>query len=246
MCEIELEKWSLVYRGSRDGFSGNDFHLKTDSIENTLTLIKVTNGNIFGGFTEKEWHSFGGFHLDPKAYVFSIVNKDLKPFKTPCSFEGQIGCFSNSGPIFGKDEFLDFCIKGNSNINKDSLSNFGSSYKHPDYKYGTEKAKSILAGSHYFQTVEMEVYARELPSPILTTKETDDLKKLLGIDLNNKWALLYRASRDGFRGEDFRSNCVGISRTLTVIKATSGNVFGGYTEKAWHADDSWITDPIYL
>jgi hypothetical protein len=33
---------------------------------------------------------------------------------------------------------------------------------------------------------------------------------------------------------DFHSTCDGIANTLTIIKAKSGNIFGGFTEKVWH------------
>jgi hypothetical protein len=68
----------------------------------------------------------------------------------------SIYCGSTYGPIFGSGN--DISIMSNSNLNQDSISKFGRSYKHPDYQYETEKAKSILAGSEYFQTVEIEVF----------------------------------------------------------------------------------------
>jgi hypothetical protein len=46
------EKWfSLLWRGSRDGFSGYEFHWRCDGYSNTLIVILDTKGNIFGGFT---------------------------------------------------------------------------------------------------------------------------------------------------------------------------------------------------
>jgi len=66
-----------------------------------------------------------------------------------------IYCCSTRGPIFGVG---DIDIASDSNSNQNSYSNFGLSYKHPDYQCETEKANSILAGSEYFQTVEIEVF----------------------------------------------------------------------------------------
>ena len=72
-----------------------------------------------------------------------------------------IQCHSNGGPIFGnKSTGCDIVISSGSNVNQSGWSNFGSSYKHADYQYGTEKAKSILAGSYNFQTLEVEVFVR--------------------------------------------------------------------------------------
>jgi len=97
LCEFSKDqKLELKYRASRDGFSSSDFHSHCDGIANTLTVIKANSGNIFGGFTEQKWHSRGGFVTDPNAFIFSLVNKEEKPFKVLCSNEGKeaIGCDS--------------------------------------------------------------------------------------------------------------------------------------------------------
>lgn len=45
--------------------------------------------------------------------------------------------------------------------------------------------------------------------------------------------LLFRMSRDGTAARDFHSQCDGMPHTITLIKSTSGCVFGGYTEAPW-------------
>ena len=67
-----------------------------------------------------------------------------------------IECDPTYGPTFGGD----FYIASGSNANQKSYSEFGTSYKHPDYPEDTEKANSILAGSNYFQTLEIEVFTQ--------------------------------------------------------------------------------------
>ena len=74
---------------------------------------------------------------------------------------GAIYCNSSYGPSFGESiTGDDILIHSDSNTNKSSLCNFSSSYKHADYQYETEKARSILAGSYNFQTLEIEVFVR--------------------------------------------------------------------------------------
>ncbi len=70
-----------------------------------------------------------------------------------------IDCDSSFGSIFGSVG-LDFCIASGSNSNQDNESEFGNSYKHPDYPEDTEKTNSILAGSFKFQTLEIEVFTQ--------------------------------------------------------------------------------------
>jgi hypothetical protein len=148
LCEFTTsQKLELKYRASRDGFKASDFHSHCDGIPNTLTVIKARSGNIFGGFTEHAWHSRNEFVTDPEAFIFSLVNKEEKPFKVMCSNEGDhaIFCGPEVGPCFGGDDenFDDICIHSDSNINKMSYCDFGYSYQHPDYLKDTDKAKNI-------------------------------------------------------------------------------------------------------
>jgi hypothetical protein len=167
LCKFPFgRKWELKYRATRDGFKACDFHSHCDVISNTLTVIKAKSWNIFGGFTEQEWHSDCEFVADPKAFLFSLVNKEEKPFKIHCSNEGEqaIDCNSNYGPCFGGDDegLIDILIDSDSNINKESYCDFGFSYQHPDYLKETDKAMNILAGSYNFKTLEIEVYVSKL------------------------------------------------------------------------------------
>lgn len=54
---------------------------------------------------------------------------------------------------------------------------------------------------------------------------------------DNKWDLLYRASRDGFGTASFHSRCDSKPFTLTIVKSNNGNIFGGYTESQWNDPD---------
>jgi hypothetical protein len=56
-AEFRRKRFTLLWRGSRDGFGVGDSHGRCDGHTNTLTLIEDTEGNIFGGFTPVEWAS---------------------------------------------------------------------------------------------------------------------------------------------------------------------------------------------
>jgi len=47
---------------------------------------------------------------------------------------------------------------------------------------------------------------------------------------------LYVASKDG-NCRKFHEKCDRQGATVTIIKTTTGNVFGGYTDKSWNSDD---------
>ena len=98
----KYQKWKLLYRASKDGFSGANFHEKCDGKTHTLTIIKTPNGNIFGGFTEAPWSKKNDYENDPNALIFSLINKEKTPLVMKC-FRPQyaIYCSESNGPNFG-------------------------------------------------------------------------------------------------------------------------------------------------
>ena len=152
-------KWSLLYQGSRDGFEATDFHSHCDYKRNTLTIVKSTSGNIFGGFTNAQWNPNEPRQFGNIAFIFSLVNKENKPLlfeKTSNDRNCSIYSLNQRGPIFGGG--YDIYISDSSNTNSSSYSNLGFSYTHPEYTNGSDRTKTILAGTHSFQVEEIEVF----------------------------------------------------------------------------------------
>jgi len=162
LCELSpYDKWSLLYRGTRDGFGSKAFHSKCDGHSKTLTILKANGSSyVFGGFTSVEWDSSSGRKPDANAFIFSLTNKDNRPVKMkidPNQHEYAICCHSLWGPTFG----YDIVIKNNANTTIESCSRLCFTYKHPQYAYGTTEASTFLAGSFEFQLDEIEVYKKE-------------------------------------------------------------------------------------
>jgi hypothetical protein len=156
VCEFSLEdKWTLLYRGTRDGFGAANFHSKCDNYNNTLTIVKAHGTSyIFGGFTSINWGSLFQFKSDPNAFLFSLTNKDNQPSKMrQLNTIKSILCHSGYGPTFGLNDIY-ICDFANSTVG--SYSNLGSSYQHPQPSQG----QSYLAGSYHFQLSEIEVYQK--------------------------------------------------------------------------------------
>jgi len=63
-----------------------------------------------------------------------------------------------------------------------------------------------------------------------------EIMKLCEFPSNEKWPLLYRATRDGFGSDVFHSKCDGHANTLTILKAKgSSYIFGGFTTVDWES-----------
>jgi hypothetical protein len=81
LCEFSSnDKWSLLYRGTRDGFDSDDFHSKCDGHSNTLTIFKAKQSSfIFGGFTTVSWESStdSKWISDRNAFIFSLTKKTI-------------------------------------------------------------------------------------------------------------------------------------------------------------------------
>ena len=160
----------------------------------------------------------------------------------------QLAIFSISyGPTFGSGHDLYVCDK--SNVTFGSYSNFCITYNCPQNLSFSSNSKAYLTGKPYnWLTLEIEVFQIVFDqedyalneSVILNSNETDVLYSFMGGIKNT--TLLYRASRDSFRGNVFHAKCDGKSRTLTIIQTNNNYVFGGYTDVEWEMSGAYKSD----
>ncbi|CAF3155587.1 unnamed protein product [Rotaria sp. Silwood2] len=150
------QMWRLIYKATRDGFSSTDFYRCCDRKGATLTVIQSSSGHLFGGYTSANWESHEDWKwpVDMDAFLFTLINPHkILPTKYQINAEGRnaIGCKETMGPTFG---LWDICTYSDSNQNGRSNIMFPS-----DYIDSTGKGRLTFTGSHYFKTVEIEVYA---------------------------------------------------------------------------------------
>jgi hypothetical protein len=155
-AEFGGKRFTLLWRGSRDGFGAKDFHRRCDGHANTLTLIEDTGWNIFGGFTPVKWESIGGAKADPSlmSFLFTLKNPHNFPARKFALKADQkemaICCFSTGGP-----HFCDIVVSDNCNANTLSFTyNFGDSYANDTGRDGT----TFFTGSKWFKAKEVEVF----------------------------------------------------------------------------------------
>jgi hypothetical protein len=163
--EFGWNGFSLLWRGSRDGFSASAFHSRCDGHANTLTLILDTEGNIFGGFTPIKWESRvwnkkwgdedNSWKADgnQKSFLFTVKNPHKFPARRFALKETRkrmaIRCRSDRGPHFN-----DLWICDNCNANPASCTKLGGSYTNDTGLYG----ELVFTGSDSFQVKEIEVF----------------------------------------------------------------------------------------
>jgi hypothetical protein len=158
-AEFRRKKFSLLWRGGRDGFRARDFHSRCDGHANTLTLIEDTNGNIFGGFTPLKWESPENncWKADPslKSFVFTLKNPHSVPARRFAlkaeKKDKAIWCRSERGPHFWDIGVDDDC---NATDSSNNTPWFGFNYTDDPRLDG----KTFLTGSKTFQVKEIEVF----------------------------------------------------------------------------------------
>ena len=148
------DQFTLLYRGSRDGFTASAFHAKCNGYANTLTIFNTTKSNVFGGYTTAVWSSSNGYKHDPNAFIFTLKNKYDKPMMLKVSHPSYaIYDAANYGPTFG----------GHAIYNAADFKS-GSSYtsvaNHYTYTYTLVNHQAIFNGEYNFITDEVEVYVR--------------------------------------------------------------------------------------
>jgi hypothetical protein len=137
--EFRGKRFSVLWRGSRDGFGPRDFHSRCDGHANTLTVILDTKGNVFGGFTPVKWESRNWNGKEGKennrykaddslrSFVFTLKNPHNIParrFALKAEQKWQaICCDSLYGP-----HFRDIVVSENCNANIDSWTRLGCAY----------------------------------------------------------------------------------------------------------------------
>ncbi|CAF0959551.1 unnamed protein product [Adineta steineri] len=149
------QKWELIYKTTRDGFTANAFHVRCDNEGPTMTIIRSSNDCIFGGYTSVSWASSEGYQKDKTAFLFTLTNPhNIPPTKyniKPDRVAYAVHHKSNFGPVFGGG--FDIYISDSSSKNNCNYSNFSHSYDDTT-GYGID----TFTGAKNFTTSEIEVY----------------------------------------------------------------------------------------
>ncbi|KAJ1482482.1 hypothetical protein T484DRAFT_1803801 [Baffinella frigidus] len=67
---------TLLYLGSRDGFSNVVFHKRCDLVGPTVTIVSTGDGRIFGGYAHESWlaNAPGRYGEDHGAFLFLLTD----------------------------------------------------------------------------------------------------------------------------------------------------------------------------
>lgn len=149
------QKWMLVYKATRDGFSSADFHRCCNNQGPTMTIIQsVEGGYLFGGCTSVSWKSLQTYVPDnSNPFLFTLTNPHgIPPTKYSVKLRNHsIYDHANYGPTFGAGH--DLYVSSACQTNKNSSSNFPHSYNDT-----TKRGAVTFTGDRNFQIKDIEVY----------------------------------------------------------------------------------------
>jgi hypothetical protein len=159
-ADFRSAAFRLIYRGTRDGFGGKDFHRHCDGHKHTLTVILTKHGYVFGGYTPIEWESPIGWKQKCDntltSFLFTLKNPhQTAALKFPLQENRKqfaIYCCSSYGPTFGG---YDIYVCDKCDVNGGSYThNFGETYLNTS----ALDRRTLFTGESKFFVKEIEVF----------------------------------------------------------------------------------------
>jgi hypothetical protein len=158
---FRAKRFNLLWRGSRDGFTAQEFHLRCDGRRNTLTLISDTDGNVVSCFTPVKWESGDKHKGDDSLQSFLFILRNphgVPPRKFALREEAKqyaIKCDSTYCASFGSG--CDIRVWDDCNPNRNSFTRIGTHWS--DRTYANDTAfEYFLTGDYNFTVKEIEVF----------------------------------------------------------------------------------------
>jgi hypothetical protein len=144
-------QWITRYRGSRDGSSSSSFHARCDHVGPTITIVRSSNGYLFGGYNPNSWSCSQGYQSGGGSFLFTLTNPNSQSPTALYNVKSGNGPYDNSGygPTWGGGHDLHI-----GNGWSGSYSNLSHSYNDP-----TGSGNNLFTGSRNFGVSEIEVFS---------------------------------------------------------------------------------------
>jgi len=143
----------LLYRASRDGFSGPVFHQLCDGKGPTLVIAQSIGGYIFGGYSDVPWDSSGQWKTCQNAFLFRLAGLGgISKHTLYQNHQYGIYCVSSYGATFGGAHDMRINPEG---VAARATFAIGHTYN----SAGTGGTSTFLAESQIVAVTDWEVFA---------------------------------------------------------------------------------------
>ena len=141
---------NLIYRGTRDGDTGQNFHKLCDGLCPIILIIKTTHNIRFGGYTEAYFEGTNEYlgKRDDNAFIFNL---DKRKYYNIFKGENAILCYKYYGPVFYGNEYSNIFLKEPFFKKKGSVAPRGD-------RFDTNEDFEINNGRQYFKPLQIEVF----------------------------------------------------------------------------------------
>ena len=153
------KKFSLIYRGSRDGWTSSNFHSKCDNKSKTITIIKTYTNNIFGAYRSLPFKKVNEqtYCADETAFLFLVrSSKNYQPqifdLINKSNNHAVYDFAPNQDRMFAFGGGYDIGIHQNCNQNNNSYTNNHS------YTIKDKSQAYLNGGEKWFKVKEMEIF----------------------------------------------------------------------------------------
>lgn len=152
---------TLVYKATTNGWTAANFHTAANNQGPTITVIKSTTNQVFGGYNSFPWDSTSGSLPGDEGFLFNLTN-NYRLTNTNSAYQTYNG--SSYGPTFGGGH--DLGMPGALNATGTHYTNTNS-YQNPN----TQGAYTYLDGgggspsAYNFNASEVEVYRLAVCAP---------------------------------------------------------------------------------
>ena len=101
---VDMHELHPLYSAKQHGDDSEDYHRLCDGAAGTVTLVRATDGSLFGGSRQVPITNDGRWIADPAAFLFSV------DFESTChQYQNQHCAIADSslcGPTFGSGHDL--------------------------------------------------------------------------------------------------------------------------------------------
>ncbi|GBC06771.1 hypothetical protein RclHR1_07030001 [Rhizophagus clarus] len=106
---ISSYEFKLLFRASRDGYSGDKFHEICNDQPRTITIVKVKGSSeILGGYNPIEWKSNNTRGTTEDSFIFSFNNDGIENYILSRVINKMKAIYNSSvyGPCFGDGDLI--------------------------------------------------------------------------------------------------------------------------------------------
>lgn len=138
-----------LYSAIENNGKASSFHDKCNGQGPTLTIIETDTGEVFGGYTSKNWSNSEKIQEDKKAFLFDINMKE----KCCARVNEGIRSAKNSGPCFYAQNFGSVLFVSDNCLNsKTSFIYFGDYFNYKNHN------KEKNGSNQFFKVVNYETF----------------------------------------------------------------------------------------